>query len=275
MITSLVLSLREGLEAALIIGIVLGALSRTGRSDLNRSLWAGVIAAFAVSALAALLLRAVDQDLEGMTEQIYEGVTLLLAAGVLTWMILWMHGQSRSIKTDLESKVNRLSGKGGQGALFLLAFIAVLREGIELALYLTASSIAYNTVQMIMGATLGLFGAALLGYLLYSSTLRLNLQRFFQVTSVILILFAGGLVAHSVAEFNEAGIIPAVIAPVWNLSALLNDQSAVGTIFSTLFGYQSSPSLTVVMGYAVYILAAIAIFMKPRRTTQVKVIPHG
>ncbi len=275
MITSLVLSLREGLEAALIIGIVLSALSRTGRTDLNLPLWAGVTSAFVISGLAALLLRALDKNLEGKMEQIYEGITLLLAAGVLTWMIVWMNGQSRSLKADLEDKVNQLTGNGGQGALFLLTFIAVMREGIELALYLTASSIAYNTIQMIVGALTGLIAATLLGYLLYSSTLHLNLQHFFQVTSIILILFAGGLVAHSVAEFNEAGIIPVVITPVWNLNALLNDQSAVGTIFNALFGYQSSPSLTVVMGYAAYILAAIVFFVRPRRTPQTKVIPHA
>jgi high-affinity iron transporter len=242
MISSLVLSLREGLEAALIIGIVLGALRRTGRSDLNRSLWAGVISAFIVSLLAAVLLRLVDQELTGTAEQIFEGVTLLL-----------------------EGKVSRAELGQGGGALFLLAFIAVLREGIELALYLTASSLTSSTFQTLLGTSIGLLSAGVLGYLLYSTTLRLNLQRFFQVTSVILILFAAGLIAHSVAEFNEAGIIPAVISPIWNLNPLLNDQSVLGVIFSTLFGYHGSPSLTEVLSYGVYILAALLIFIKPRK----------
>jgi high-affinity iron transporter len=264
MITSLVLSLREGLEAALIIGIVLGALRRTGRSDLNWSLWAGVVSAFIVSLLVALLLRLVDQELTGTTEQIFEGVTLLLAAGVLTWMIFWMRRQSGNIKSELEGKVSRAElGRGG-GALFLLAFIAVLREGVELALYLTASSLASSAFQTLLGTSIGLLSAGVLGYLLYTSTLRLNLQRFFQVTSVILILFAAGLIAHSVAEFNEAGIIPAVISPIWNLNPLLNDQSVLGVIFSTLFGYHSRPSLTEVLSYGVYILAALLFFIRPR-----------
>ncbi len=263
MLTSLVLSLREGLEVALIIGIVLGALHRTGRSDLNRSLWAGVVSASIVSLLAALLLRAVDKDLVGTPEQIFEGVTFLLAAGVLTWMIFWMRRQSSKIKSDLEGKVNQASLGEGGAALFFLAFIAVLREGIELALYLTASSLTSTGIQTLLGASAGLIAAGLLGSLLYTSTLRLNLPRFFQVTSVILILFAAGLIAHSVAEFNEAGIIPAVISPIWNLNALLNDQSIVGTIFSTLFGYHGSPSLTEALSYGVYILAALLTFIKP------------
>jgi high-affinity iron transporter len=264
MITSLVLSLREGLEAALIIGIVLGALRRTGRVDLNRSLWAGVVSASVVSLLTALLLRAVNQELKGTAEQLFEGVTFLLAASVLTWMIFWMRRQSGNIKSDLEGKVSRASLGQGGGALYFLAFIAVLREGIELALYLTASSLTTSTIQTVLGTTIGLFGAGLLGYLLYSTTLRLNLQRFFQVTSVILILFAAGLIAHSVAEFNEAGIIPAVISPIWNLNPLLNDQSIVGIIFSTLFGYHGNPSLTEAVSYGIYILAAMLIFIKPR-----------
>ena len=265
MITSLVLSLREGLEAALIIGIVLGALRRTGRLDLNRSLWAGVVSALIVSLLAALMLRIVDQELTGAAEQIFEGVTLLLAAGVLTWMIFWMRRQSGNIKSELEGKVRRAElGRGG-GALFFLAFIAVLREGIELALYLTASSLTSSAIQTLLGTTIGLLSASVLGYLMYTTTMRLNLQRFFQVTSVILILFAAGLIAHGVAEFNEAGIIPAIISPLWNLNPVLNDQSSLGVIFSTLFGYHGSPSLTEVISYGVYVLAALLIFIKPRK----------
>jgi high-affinity iron transporter len=264
MITSLVLSLREGLEAALIIGIVLGALRRTGRADLNRPLWFGVISAFIVSLLTALLFHAVDKELVGTTEQIFEGVTFLLAAGVLTWMILWMRRQSRSMKSQLESKVNQAATLGGAGALYILAFISVLREGIELALYLTASSLTSSGLQTMSGAAIGLIGAGLLGYLIYSTALHLNLQRFFQVTAVILILFAAGLVAHSVAEFNQAGVIPAVISPIWNLNPLLNENSILGVIASTLFGYHGSPSLTEALGYSVYILIALFVFIKPR-----------
>jgi high-affinity iron transporter len=223
-----------------------------------------VVSASIVSLLAALLLRLVDQELKGTAEQIFEGVTFLLAAGVLTWMIFWMRRQAGNIKSDLEGKVSRASRGQGGGALYFLAFIAVLREGIELALYLTASSLTSTGIQTVRGTSIGLLGAGLLGYLLYTTTLKLNLQRFFQVTSVILILFAAGLIAHSVAEFNQAGIIPAVISPIWNLNPLLNDQSIVGILASTLFGYHGSPSLTEAVSYAVYILAALLIFIKPR-----------
>jgi len=263
-ITSLLLSVREGLEASLIIGIVLGALRKTGRSDLNRSFWAGVFSAVIVSLLTALLLRAIDKELKSPAEQIFEGVTLLLAAGVLTWMIFWMRRQSGSMKSQLESNVNRAANLGGSGVLYFLAFIAVVREGIELALYLTAASLTSSTLQTLLGTSIGLLSACLLGYLIYSSTIHLNLQRFFKVTGLILILFAAGLIAHGVAEFNEAGIIPAIISPIWNLNSLLNDHSIVGMIFSTLFGYHGSPSLTEVLGYSGYMLVTLFIFFKAR-----------
>lgn len=264
MITSSLLALREGLEAALIIGIVLGVLHKTERSDLNRPLWAGVLTAFILSILSALLLRAVDKELEGTAEQIFEGVTLLLATGVLTWMIFWMRRQSRSLKSQLENNVKRAANMGGSGALYFLAFIAVLREGIELALYLTAASLTSTGLQTLIGAISGLILAGLLGYLIYTSTIRLNLQRFFRATGVLLILFAAGLIAHSVAEFNEAGIIPAIINPIWNLNSLLNDHSLLGTILSTLFGYHGSPSLTEALGYAGYILITMWFFVKAK-----------
>ncbi len=112
--------------------------------------------------------------------------------------------------------------------------------------------------------SIGLLSACLLGYLIYSSTIRLNLQRFFKVTGLILILFAAGLIAHSVAEFNEAGIIPAIISPIWNLNSLLNDHSIVGMIFSTLFGYHGNPSLTEALGYSGYMLVTLIVFVKAR-----------
>jgi high-affinity iron transporter len=264
MISSLVLSLREGLEAALVIGIVLGALNRTSRTDLNRYLWAGVIGASMISLLAVVLLRIIDKELEGTAEQLFEGITLLLAAGVLTWMIIWMRQQSRGLKTELENRVKQATQNEGKAALFFLAFIAVLREGIELALYLTASAMASTGWDTLVGALLGLFAAVILGYLLYTSTLHLNLRRFFQVTAVILVLFAAGLVSHGVAELNEAGVIPAIISPIWNMNALLNDQSTLGVIFGTLFGYHGSPSLTEALSYAVYILGAFVLLVRPQ-----------
>jgi high-affinity iron transporter len=164
MLASILLSLREGIEAALIIGIVLGALRKMNRTELIPAAWAGTLSASVLSILAAVLLSSLGLSLEGAAEQIFEGVTMLLAAGLLTWMIFWMNRQSRTLKHEIESDLQRAANHTGRRAVFLVAFLAILREGIELALFLTASVFASDAAQTLLGAILGLGAAALLGW---------------------------------------------------------------------------------------------------------------
>lgn len=255
MLPSYLLSLREGIEAALIIGIVLGALRKMHRTDLSPAVWVGVVSASVLSIVAGVLLTIFGLSFEGRAEQIFEGVTMLLAAGVLTWMIFWMSHQARTIKGELESGVHKAAFEGGKRGLFVLAFLAVLREGIELALFLVASVFASDVQQTLIGAALGLGTAILLGWSLFATTVRLDLRRFFQVTGFLLILFAAGLVAHGVHEFNEAGLIPSVIEHVWNVNPILDEDSTLGAMFKALFGYNGNPSLTEVLAYFGYFVA--------------------
>ena len=255
MLPSYLLALREGIEAALIVGIVLGALRQIHRTDLNGAVWSGVLSAAALSTIAAILLQAFGTALEGTAEQIFEGITMLLAAGVLTWMIFWMARQARSLRHSLEAEVRLASLAGGQRGLFLLAFLAVAREGVELALFLTAAAFASSAEQMLLGALLGLGTAALLGWSLFTSLVKLDLRRFFAATGVLLVLFAAGLVAHGVHELNEAGWIPAIIEHVWDITPLLNEKSTLGELLKALFGYNANPSLTEVLAYVGYYAA--------------------
>ena len=261
MLPAFLLALREGLEAALIVGIVLGVLRKLGHNREQVSVWQGAVAAIAVSLVAALLLYAVGLKMEGAAEQIFEGVTMLLAAAILTWMIFWMQTQGRRINRELETGVRQavsgMGGNKGHWALFSVAFIAVLREGIETALFLTATTFTAGGQATLLGALLGLSAAAALGYILFATTRQLNVKRFFQVTSVLLILFAAGLVAHSIHEFNEVGWIPAVVEHVWDTNAVLDEKSSLGLILKALFGYNGNPSLTEVLGYVVYWAALI------------------
>lgn len=252
MLPSYLLSLREGLEAALIIGIVLGALRQVRRPEFRSAVWAGVIAAIATSLLAGAALFLLGINLEGKAEQIFEGITMFLAAGILTWMIFWMNRQSHTLKGDLEAGVYRASSGSGRGALFALAFFAVVREGVELALFLSAAAFASDATQTLAGALLGLGTAVLLGWSLFATTVRLDLRRFFQVTGILLILFAAGLVAHGVHEFNEAGWIPAGIEHVWDINPILGENSTLGQILKALLGYNGNPSLTEVIAYLAY-----------------------
>jgi high-affinity iron transporter len=267
MFPSYLLSLREGIEAALIIGIVLGALRQMHRTDLSSAVWIGVISASALSVLAGILLTMLGLSFEGSAEQIFEGITMLLAAGVLTWMIFWMSRQARNIKGELESGVHKAAFEGGKRGLFALAFLAVLREGIELALFLVASVFASDVQQTLIGAFLGLGTAALLGWSLFATTVRLDLRRFFQVTGFLLILFAAGLVAHGVHEFNEAGLIPSVIEHVWDVNPILDENSMLGSMLKALFGYNGNPSLTEVLAYFAYFVAIFfGLRLSDRRT---------
>ena len=252
MFPSFLLSLREGLEAALLIGIVLGTLRKLNQPQLRPAVWAGTLSAIVVSLLAAWGLNLLGAQFEGRAEEIFEGVTMLLAAGVLTWMIFWMQRQSRSLKTDLELDVRKASRQSGAKALFILAFLAVVREGIELALFLTAATMTTSAQQTLLGALLGLGTAVLLGWLLFTTAIKLNLASFFKVTSVLLIFFAAGLVAYGVHEFNEAGLIPPIIDHVWDINHILDENSTFGSLLKALFGYNGNPSLSEVLAYLAY-----------------------
>lgn len=258
MLPSYVLSLREGLEAALIIGIVLGALRKMRQEKLTPAVWLGALSAGAFSFIVALVLNLLGEDLSGSAEPVFEGFTMLLAAFVLTWMIFWMQRQSRHIKGELETGVRQaLMGDGYRG-LFFLAFVSVVREGIELALFVTAASLASDSRQTLAGSLLGLGTAALLGWSLFASIVRLDLGRFFKVTGFLLILFAAGLISHAAHEFIEIGWLPPLISHVWNLSTILSDQSIPGQVLSALFGYNASPSLMEVLAYLGYFAVILA-----------------
>jgi high-affinity iron transporter len=275
MLPTYLLSLREGLEAALIIGIVLGALTKIRRNDLSPAVWLGTLSAVAVSILTAVLLTSFGMSLEETAEQIFEGITMLIAAGILTWMIFWMSKQARFLKGELEAGVNKAAATTGKRAMFWLAFVAVVREGVELAIFVTAaffagdeSQVTSNIIQTLAGTILGLGTSALLGWTLFATTIRLDLRRFFQVTGFMLILFAAGLVAHGVHEFNEVGWIPPVVEHVWDVNAIVDENSVPGQLLKTLFGYNGNPSLTEVIAYFVY-LAVITVLWR-RDTAPVK-----
>ena len=272
MLPSYLLSLREGIEAALIIGILLGALRQTRRPEFIPVLWLGAISATVLSILATILLTRFGLEMKDPGEAIFEGFTMVIAAGLLTWMIFWMSRQARFMKANLEADVHRAS-QGGKRAIFFVAFIAILREGIELALFLTASVFATsNALQTTIGAILGLGTAILLGWSIFAATVRLDLRRFFQVTGFMLVLFAAGLFAHGIHEFTEVGWIPSLINPVWNLTSVVSAESTLGQLLGALFGYNPAPTLSEMIGYVVYfagvIIALQLIGRKPRTAVQ-------
>ncbi len=257
MAAAALIALREGLEAALIVGIVLVYLRRIGYLEGRKSVWLGVVAAVLASLGVAVVIQLVGMNLEGRAEEIFEGATMFLAVGVLTWMIFWMRYQARFIKTSLERNVQDAVKTGTKWGLIFVAFIAVFREGVETALFLSAAAFASDGRGTLIGAALGLAAAMLIGYLIYVSTAQLNIRHFFNITSVLLLLFAAGLLAHGIHEFQEAGLIPSINAQVWDTNHVLDENSTLGQMLKAVFGYNGNPSLEEVVGYVGYWIVVI------------------
>lgn len=252
MIAAALLTLREGLEAALVVGIVLGYLRKIRRLDRQGYVWIGVAASVVASLILAIGLQRTGAQLEGPAEEIFEGTTMLLAVGVLTYMIFWMRYQARFIRVALEREVQVAVSQGHNWALAGLSFVVVLREGVETVLFLTAAAFVAGGLETLWGGLLGLSIAITIGALLYATTVRLPVQRFFDVTSVLLLLFAAGLLAHGIHEFQEAGLLPFLVEEAWNTAHLLDESSFLGSVLKALFGYNANPSLLEVLGYLGY-----------------------
>jgi high-affinity iron transporter len=203
-----VVVLREGFEASLVVGIVLAFLDRTGRRDGFNTVWAGVAAAVAISVAAGVVLFTIGAELEGTAAAFFEGSAAILAAGLLTWMIFWMRGQARSIRKDIEGRVSTALAQGSAIGLAAIAFVGVLREGVETALFLFSTTEESTPVVSFVGGMIGLVLAVVLGYAFYRGSSRLNLRLFFQATSVLLLLFAAWLLTKGLEELAEGGVIP-------------------------------------------------------------------
>jgi high-affinity iron transporter len=270
MIASYFLALREGLEAALIISVLLGTLRKLDRPQNKSTIWLGTGAAVLLSILVGYLLNLLGASFEGRAEEIFEGITMLLAAGVLTWVIIWMRNNSRKLNQQLESDVEQALLDNSGWALFSLAFLAVIREGVELAFFLTAAAVDVDGTTILVGAALGLGTTILVSILLFMSLIQLDIKRFFQVTSWILILFAAGLVAHGVHEFNEVGLIPPIIEHLWDINHLLDENSTLGQLLKATLGYNGNPSLTEVLSYFLYfgLLGGLGFFSRPKHAVR-------
>jgi len=261
MLTSFLITLREGLEAALIIGIMLAFLAKSGKRQMFSRVWIGTAAAVIVSLAAGAVVFSVAGSLEGRAEKIFEGGATILAAAILTWMIIWMRRQAVNLKAEIQDNLNQTLIKGSTLGLVGLAFVAVVREGIETVLFIFASMRGSESAGLsIAGALLGLVIAVGGGYLIYRGTSRLNLKAFFNVTSLVLVLFAAGFLAYGVHELQEAAVLPTLVEHVWDINHFLPEKSVAGRFLTALFGYNGNPSLIEVAAYVVYMAVALATY---------------
>jgi high-affinity iron transporter len=265
MVPAFLLGLREGIEAALIVSIVLAFLAKTGERSRFGAVWTGVGLAVVFSVAVGAGLFLTGQQLEGTAEELFEGSAMLLAVGVLTWMIFWMRRQAAGIRRTLESQVGEAVASGSTLALVALAFLAVGREGLETALFLLAAATASGVGEALLGGVIGLAAAVAVGYGIYRGSRWFDLRTFFRISGLLLIVFAAGLLSHGVHELAEAGVLPET-ATVWDVSALLPHSDGLGQWLRTLFGYSATPTVLEVAVWAGYLAVALGYFFRPLPT---------
>ena len=256
------LLLREGLEAALIVGIICAYLVKLGRRDALRGVMVGVGAAVVLSLVVGLIITVTVGQLPLVVQETLEGAAGLIAVAVLTWMLFWMRRQGRAMKGELEHGVDTALAAGTVTALAGLAFVAVAREGLETVLFLFALSAqtADLIATTLIGAALGLAVAIAVGYGIFAAGIRIDLRRFFTWTGVILIFVSAGLVAFAIHEFGEAGLI-ANQGTTFDLSGVLPQNGPIGSVLAGLLGYREAPTPLELFGYFAYLIPVLILFV--------------
>ena len=260
MFSSLLITLREGLEAALIIGIILGYLSKVKQKQLYKHIFIGAGLGVLASIVAAVLFNVLAGGFEGKAEQIFEGTVLLVAVTILSTMLLWMNKQSKSIGSDIQTKIDIAVGKGHIWGLISIAFLSVFREGIEIVLFMNAIAVNVSPGNSLAGGVIGLVIALTIAWFVFKSTAKLNLKKFFKITGIFMIFIAAGMLAGSIHEFEEAGIIPILIEHVWDINSILDENGTAGSFLKAVFGYNGNPSFIEVIIYLTYLVVTLKMF---------------
>jgi high-affinity iron transporter len=261
------ITLREGIEAALVVSIILAYLNSVGRRDRHGTVWAGTGVAVAISLAAGAIIFATAGALSEEAEEAFEGIASLLAVGVLTWMIFWMRRQARFIRGELQERVDVALASGSALALPALAFVVVVREGLETVLFLFGAireEVTGSVALGYVGAALGLITAVVLGYLIYRGGVRLNLRTFFKVTGGLILVVAAGLLAGGIHELQEIAWLPGESATAFDVSGTLSDETGVGAFLRAMFGYNANPSWLELGAWLTYLAVTGFLFFRPQ-----------
>lgn len=252
MIAGMLITIREGLEAFLITGILLGYLRKVGCTTFGRYVWAGTVAGVLGSVGLAFAFQRLAVEFEGHRAAIFEATASAVAVPILSYMVLWMQRYSQGLKAQVEIKAELAISTGQVLALGTLAFITVLREGLETALFLTALTTRVSGGGLMPGALLGLAAAAAITYLIFASTVRLNLRRFFIATGFLLIFIAAGLCAHIFMTLHELGF-HFLGMTAWSTKTILDSESFLGRLLHAFIGYHDEPTVMQVVAYFGYL----------------------
>ena len=266
-LANLLIALREGLEAALVVSIIVAYLVTSGRRDALPKLWLGVGLAALIPLVAGAIMTWGPKTLTFQAQEILGGLLSFVAVGLVTWMIFWMGKNARELKGELEGSLSKTLAEGGSGwGVVWIAVVAVGREGVETALFVWAtvrSSIETSIMQTTAGVVTGLVLAIVLGVLIYQGAVRINLRIFFAVTGYFLIVVAAGIVAYGIGDLQEAGLLPGHTSHAWDLSSYLPANTSplhwLYVLLEAMFQLNLQPSVLQVLGWCLYIVPTLVL----------------
>jgi high-affinity iron transporter len=261
-LATLVIFLREGVEASMIVAILLAYLNRLGKREHFRDVFIGVGAALLLATTVGVIVYTTVRSYDGTTGQtIFETATYLIAAAVLTYMTFWMRNHARSLSTELRSRAQAaLDGKARWG-LGLLAFQAVGREGLETVVFTLAIVFSTSPAGAVSGAAIGLAGSLVIAFVIYRLGHKLNLGRFFTAVGILLMVFAAGLLADVVENLQQLGWVRVLDQPLWHSGRLLSESSSLGDVLHSFFGYSDAPTPLQVLVYVGYLAIVVASYL--------------
>ena len=265
MLANFLIGLREGLEAGLVVGILIAYLVKIGRRDVLPRIWLGVGLAVALSLGLGCLLTFGTYGLSFAAQELIGGLLSIVAAGFVTWMIFWMLRTARGLSRELRSEVDsHLTGAGW--GLVLVAFLAVGREGLETALFIWAAVQASGSTTLpLIGASLGIVVSVVLAYLIYRGVLTINLSKFFTYTGVFLIVVAGGVLAYGVHDLQEACFLPGLNTLAFDVSAAVPPDSWYGTLLKGVFNFSPATTVFEAVAWAAYVVPVMYFFLRSVR----------
>jgi high-affinity iron transporter len=275
MLANFLIGLREGLEATLVVSILVAYLVKSGRTARLPAVWLGVGFAVLVSLAFGAILSFTSANMTFEAQEAFGGTLSIVAVGFVTWMIFWMRRASRSLRAELQGKVETALQMGFV-ALALTSAIAVGREGLETSLFLwTAVQATGQTVEPLVGAGLGILTAIVLGWLLYKRAVTLNLSRFFTWTGAGLVIVAAGVLAYGVHDLQEANILPGLNALAFDVSRAVPPDSWYGTLLKGVFNFSSASTWLQVVTWLAYVIPVMTLFLLPQRTPAPAAAAHA
>ncbi len=264
MVATLVIFLREGVEASMIVAILLAYLNRSGQRQYFRDVWLGVAAALVLAGGGGVLAYETIKSYDGSRAQtIFETVTYLVAAAVLTYMTFWMRNHARDLSGELRARANAaIMTKRARTGIAVLAFQAVGREGLETVVFTLAIAFSTSRENALSGAVIGLAIALIIAFIIYKLGHRLNMGRFFSIVGALLMVFAAGLLVDAVENLQELGWLPFGTNVLWHTTRILSEDGTWGDIAHSFLGYADQPTILQVITYVAYVTAALLMFFK-------------